>query len=204
MKIIFDFDNTLFHEEPFVEGMRQDFGACGVPGDVFTEAAVQAYEGEVWRQFQHMNIVADRCGLSINKLNNALEAIIASAHIFLYHDVYPFLQSVHLDHSLSILSFGDDKFQRMKIEGAGISRFFQYIIVTQNIRKDTDANLLSNGEPALFVEDNPHALEAVKIHVPHITTVRMRRGHGKYADTSSGRGIDYEITNLNQLYTFLT
>lgn len=199
MNIIFDFDNTLFHEKPFVESIRRDFGACGIPGDIFTEAAAEAYEGEVWRQFQHMNILAEWCDISIDDLTRALDAILSRAHTFLYPDVHAFLQQTHKTYSLSILSFGDEKFQRMKIDGAGIAGFFRDIIITQNIRKDIDANLLSNGEPALFVEDNPRALEAVKAHAPHITTVRMRRGHGKYADKPSGNGIDYEIKELSEL-----
>lgn len=203
MNIVFDFDNTLFHEEPFVAKIRADFGVCGVSQDVYNATAKEAYEGDVWRQFKHMEMVAKRCGIPMGKLEHALDTIISRAYIFLYPDVPAFLESTHVKHTLSLLTFGDDTFQRMKVGGAGIVRFFQDIIVTQNIQKDTDVHLLSKGAPALFVEDNPRALEAVKAYASHITTVRMRRGHGKYADKPSEKGIDFEITSLNQLHTFL-
>ena|SRR3989344_1130036 len=203
MKLIFDFDNTLFYEDPFAVQIRTGFAVCGVPEDIYQATRKEAFEGEVWRQFRHMERMAAQSCIPIEHLEHALDRIIRRAHIFLYPDVAPFLQQTYNTHPMSLLTFGDSKFQCMKIEGAGISGFFQDIIVTENIRKDTDAHMLSKGEPALFVEDNPHALEAVKAHAPHIITVRMRRGHGKYADKPSGNGVDYEITSLNELHTFL-
>lgn len=201
--IIFDFDNTLFYEDPFAAKIRADFGACGIPQDVYNATKAGAYEGEIWRQFRHMDLMAAHSRVPLRYLQDALDSIVNAAHTFLYPDVMPFLQQMHETHPMAILTFGDEKFQRMKIDGAGISGFFQDIIVTRNAWKDMDANMLSKGEPALFVEDNPRALEAVKARSPHITAVRMRRGHGKYADMPSGNAVNYEITGLHELIKLL-
>ncbi|TSC78324.1 MAG: hypothetical protein G01um101429_850 [Parcubacteria group bacterium Gr01-1014_29] len=150
-----------------------------------------------------MELVAKRSNVPFLHLEQALNAIISGAKEFLYHDVIAFLQTAQGDHLLSILTFGDDRFQRMKVAGTGISWYFQNIVVTQDIQKAVDAEVLACGASALFVDDNPRALEAVKTRLPHITTVRMRRGHGRYTDEPSGGGVDHEITDLNELMKLL-
>ena len=203
MKIILDFDNTLFHEEPFARNMRERFQEYGISDDIYDKSVLEARDGEVWLQFRLMKLLAERSSVPFSHLKQALDAAISRAKEFLYPDVIAFLQTVQADHQVSILTFGDDKFQRMKVAGAGISWYLQNVVVTQDIQKVADAEALALGEAALFIDDNPRALEAVKNRALHITTVRMRRGHGKYTNAPSGRGVDYEIQNLNELQHLL-
>ena len=203
MKIIFDFDNTLFHEQPFVERIRAYFQMCGVLPELYDATRKEAYDREVWRQFRHMELLAARSGVLLAHLERKLEETIDEASAFLYPDVLGFLHQAHSEYPLNILTFGDAEFQRMKMEGAGVGTFMENVVVTEDIMKAKDAAVLAGGKPALFVDDNPAALEATKTHAPYITTVRMNRGDGKYASTASGSMIDYEIRNLEELYKLL-
>lgn len=204
MHIIFDFDNTLFNNELFLKEIRNAFNNQGVPDEVFDTTSLAARDGELWRQFQHMELLSQSCGVPYQKLLQSLENIIAGGNRFLYADTEVFLNALSGRHEFFIVTFGENEFQRMKIAGTGIERYFQDIIVTQDVFKDADADKILSGAPVLFVDDNPSALEAVKARAPHIITARMRRGHGKYANVSSGMGVDYEIQNLSELQKILS
>ena len=51
----------------------------------------------------------------------------------------------------------------MKIAGIRIEKFFQGVIVAKDIMKVEEVGTIISDELALFVEDNPYALEAVKM-----------------------------------------
>ena len=87
----------------------------------------------------------------------------AEGTLFLYADVPMFLEQTYKTHSLTLLTYGEDRFQRMKIAGTRIEKFFQGVIVTKDITKVEEVGTIISDELALFVEDNPYALEAVKM-----------------------------------------
>ena len=82
-------------------------------------------------------------------------------------------------------------------------KYFDKIVITQNLYKDKEVSDLSEGKPTVFVEDNPMALSAVKKYAPHIVTVRINRGAGRYTKEISGEGIDYEVKELSEIEDIL-
>lgn len=203
MIIIFDFDNTLFSEPLFVNRIRERFQACGVSTELYNTTKKEAYNGIMWQQFRHMELLAEKSHVSLERLHSAFREVIAEGSTFLYPEVFSFLEQICETHSLNILTYGEDRFQRMKIAGAGIEKFFQGVIVAKDVIKTEEAETIAGNGQALFVEDNPHALEAVKMNIPHILTVRMRRGDGRYVNDPSGKGVDYEIKELAELIKFI-
>ena len=88
----------------------------------------------------------------------------------------------------------------MKLAGCGkATKYFDKVLITQNLNKDKEASDLSEGNPTIFVEDNPLALSATKKIAPHITTIRINRGVGRYMDEPSESGIDYDVTSLKEV-----
>ncbi|TSC78325.1 MAG: hypothetical protein G01um101429_851 [Parcubacteria group bacterium Gr01-1014_29] len=49
MNIIFDFDNTLFHEKLFAKNIRESFKEYGISDDIYDKSALEARDGEIWR-----------------------------------------------------------------------------------------------------------------------------------------------------------
>ena len=199
MQIIFDFDNTLYSEPLFVSRLRERYRAHGIDEHLYNEAKKDAYKGIMWQQFLHMELLAEKSPVPLADIHTAFHGVVAEGSSFLYPDVLVFLEQAHKTHPLTLLTYGEDRFQRLKIAGAGIEKFFQDIIITRDLTKADEVRVAALGESTLFVEDNPHALQAVKEQVPHVVTVRVCRGDGKYASEPSGMGVDYEIKDLSEL-----
>ena len=199
MHIIFDFDNTLYSEPLFIQCLQKRYQAHGIDVDLYDSAKKEAYKGVLWQQFRHMELLAEKSQVSLEHIHSAFHGVVAEGASFLYADVPLFLEDVYNTHPLTLLTYGEDRFQRLKIAGTGIGKFFRDIMVTRDITKASEVRAAAEGKPTLFVEDNPKALEAAKREVPHVVTVRVRRGDGKYASEPSGMGVDYEIKDLSEL-----
>ena len=204
MNIILDFDNTIFAGELFLEAVRKEFIACGVLDTHFQKLFLDVnglYAGAGITN--RIRLLSEKSGVSLKKLEEKLFLLNKSAYTFLYSDTVPFLGRMASEHNLTILTFGEDVFQRTKITGACLEPYVTNVVVTDNIHKDKEASEISNGKPAVFVEDNPIALSRTKRYAPHIATVRMQRSHGRYKNVPSGDGIDIEVRTLAEVEYFI-
>jgi len=198
MKIILDFDYTLFNTGKFREAVMDVFSKNGVDNELFSRTLEESREGgRDWKPHVQFDVLESLDISGIGLLRKDFDALLKNSCLFLYEDTIPFLEKIRKDHSLALLTYGEDYFQRAKIGGCDVAaKYFERVIITKNIYKDKETNELSGGSEAIFIDDNPAALSAVKIHAPHIVTVRINRGDGRYAHESSLEGIDYEVADL--------
>ncbi|MCK4781571.1 HAD hydrolase-like protein [Candidatus Parcubacteria bacterium] len=157
MKIIFDFDHTLFETEKFRKVIKKN-----------------------------------------------LEKGLNQSCQFLYPDVIPLLRKVKKNFELFILSFGEEKFQKKKIQNSKIAHYFKKIVVTPNIAKmEGMKKILKKQETAIFIDDNPQALLETKKFFPNLITIRMNRGEGRYFQKPNNKKIDYCVKNLKEFEAIL-
>lgn len=203
MNIIFDFDYTLFDTTRFLNALCEKFSRHAIDKDVFYKGLALAYDTKhIFRPSHFLRILAKDSHKPYKLLEEECNSFCSSLHAYVYPDVIPFLHMLQKNR-VFLLTFGDEKFQKIKIEGAGIVPYVKQIIITENVLKDKEAGKCSNGKEALFVDDNPLALTAVKRYAPHIITVRMKRVGGEHIHKPSGKGVDYEIKELSELIKFI-
>lgn len=198
MKIILDFDYTLFNTGKFREAVMDAFSKNGVDNELFSRTLEESRgEGRNWKPYIQFDILESLDISDIDLLRKDFDVLLKSSCLFLYEDTLPFLEKIRKDHSLALLTYGEDFFQGAKLAGCDVAtKYFERVVITKNIYKDKETNDLSGGSKAIFVDDNPAALSAVKIHAPHIVTVRINRGDGRYAHELSLEGTDYEVADL--------
>ncbi len=201
MRIILDFDHTLFDTprlKRVVEGM---FVKHGVSRELFLSTIEESKgEGRDWKPERQFTILKSRGVPSVDSIRDDFAKVLHESHVFLYEDTLPFLEKVSRGNSLALLTYGEDSFQSVKLEGCTSAvKYFEKVVITQNIYKDKEANDLSGGAKSLFVDDNPTALSATKKYAPHIVTVRIKRGEGRYENEPSSGGIDYEVKELGEV-----
>lgn len=206
MKIIFDFDHTLFSVKNFYEAFENEFQKIGVSKNLFKETFEKAKEGEKpynpKKQFQL--IVQKKSEISLKEIKKNFEKILSNANNFLYPDVEPFLKKIENEFDLFLISYGDKEFQKEKIEKSGIAQFFKKVFVTPDINKvSTFKRILRKNEKVIFVDDNPAALSAIKEKFPKVITIRMNRGEGRYKKEKSNQNIDFTVKNLKELEKIL-
>ena len=200
MKIIFDFDYTLLDTNKLREAIIEVFSRHGVSRDEFSKTLEESrVGGRDWKPTRQFEILKENSVYKVGVIKKEFETLLQSTDKFLYKDVAPFIEEMR-NHNFSLVTYGEDSFQRMKTDGCSLfKKHFDKIVITQNLYKDKEVAELSAAEPAIFVEDNPTALEATKKHAPHIKTVRINRGGGRYSQDPSGDGVDHEIKNLSEI-----
>lgn len=198
MRIIFDFDHTLFDTPRLKAAMQEIFRKHGVDEELFRKTHDESRgEGRDWKPEKQFDILKSLGAPGVESIRRDFEKMMAESCVFLYEDTIPFLEKVNGDYNFAIVTYGESSFQKEKLAGCHrMTEYFDKIVVTKNLYKDKEVSDLSEGNRAFFVEDNPSALSAVKKYAPHIVTVRMNRGHGRYANEVSQGGIDYEVEDL--------
>lgn len=201
MKIILDFDHTLFDTPRLKRAIEDVFLKHGISHDLFFETMEESKgEGRDWKPERQFKILKSRELANIDVIEDQFQKVLQDSRIFLYEDTLPFLEKASKGNSLALLTYGEDSFQRMKLEGcSGVTTYFEKIVITQNIYKDKEVRELANGAKSIFVDDNPTALSATKKMAVHIVTVRIKRGGGRYENEPSFGGVDYEVKGLAEV-----
>ncbi len=226
MKIIFDFDHTLFRTKDFYRTLQTDFKKIGIDKKLFLQTYKETkIRHIVYKPFQQFRLIIKKNpGFTLKELKNLLENALNQVDRFLYPDVIPFLKKIHLikpsfktekagqcfnsnknfDVDLFILSFGGDKFQKQKIKKSGIVDYFKKIILTTDITKiDGMKKILKKQERAIFIDDNLHSLLKIKKYFPNLIIVRINRTKRKCAQEPSNKEIDYCVKNLKEFNKIL-
>jgi len=208
MKLIFDFDHTLFSAKKLYFALKEAFLKLGVEENLFQETFEKSkgvgrdYKPE--KQFKLIH--KTRPEIKIGKLKKSFEKILKAAPKFLYNDVLGFLKKRSKEADFILLSYGEEKFQRKKIEASEVRRYFRKILITRDIEKSKLFRKVFAHPPRgrvpekiIFVEDNPQALSKTKTSFSQIITVRINRGEGKYYQEPDNSQIDFSIKNLKEL-----
>ena len=201
MRIVLDFDHTLYSSKSLYEAIKAAFGSLGASEDIFQQTfQLSKGKGMDYKPSRQMRFIARQTGVAEAKLQKAFDKVLKISPNFLYPDSIPFLKKYCKTAEIFMLSYGEEKFQRQKIDSARINKYFKIIKVTRDIGKSKSFKLFAKkGEKIIFVEDNPQALLEAKKICPEAIAVRMRRGEGKYAETPDNDQIDFQIENFQEL-----
>lgn len=205
-KIIFDFDHTLFSAKTFYGETLSSFRKIGVDDNLFQKTFKKSKgKGRDYKPEKQFELIHDiKPQIKIANLRKVFSLSLKRSPEFVYEDVLGFLKKWKNQALFFMLSYGEDSFQRKKINAAKISRYFKKIIITKDINKASDlGKIIKNGEGAVFVEDNPKAIFEIKEAFPFVIAVRMMRGEGKYAKDKDNRLIDFSVKNLKELEKIL-
>lgn len=208
MKIIFDFDYTLFDTRRFKLAFQKAFEKLGVDRQLFYQTYKESVKKHLYYHpgIQFDLIIKVKPKFSFKKLQKTLEEVLEATNKFLYLDTLSFLEKWQGKFELFLLSSGQDEFQRKKIENSGIKTFFEKIFTTQELTNKIASlkKVLDPEETGFFVDDRPEALLGAKKVFPKLITVRMKRTKGKYRKEPDNPQIDFSIKNLTGLERILT
>jgi len=201
MRIVLDFDHTLYSTKSLYEALKAAFGGLGVSGELFQQTFQDSKgKGINYKPARQMKLIAKQTGIKEAKMRKEFVRVLKMSPEFLYPDVIDFLKRHQKTDHLFMLSYGEEIFQNKKVDSAKISKYFEKEKITRDVGKAKPFKAFSNKkEKVLFVEDNPQALSEVKKVYPQIITVRIKRGEGRYAEAPDNEYIDFQIKNLQEL-----
>lgn len=140
MRIGIDFDRVLFDTEKFNEYIKEETGLHHVEADVYDEHGNYSPE-------KH----AEASDVDVEKVYDVIEEGLEQ---FLYDDV-EILGDID-QHSFVIVTRGEERFQRAKIEASGAEKFFDEIYTVQEGSKDVDG-------VKFLVDDREEEIERARI-----------------------------------------
>jgi len=202
MKIIFDFDHTLFSAKKFYETLKYSFLELKVGEKLFQKTYQESKsEGKNYkpsRQFEL--IIKEKPEIFLRELEESFRKVLGQSKQFLYPDVLPFLKKIKKDFELVIVSYGEEEFQRNKIRKSKITNYFKKVFLSKNVNKiSIFKKILNDDEKIIFVDDSPVALFEIKKNFPKTITVRIKRGEGRYSKEKNNKKIDFSVKNLREL-----
>lgn len=202
MKIVFDFDHTLFSTKKIYQLIKESFFKFGVCEQLFQETYQKLRdEDRGYNPFFQLKLIKkEKFKIEENIFKKEFEKVLKKAPQFLYQDTIWFLKKWQGQAELILISLGEEKFQKSKIRAAGIEKYFQEIVITQGINKIKDfKKFFRYKENIIFVEDDPGALSIIKEVFPKVITIRINRGEGKYIQEPDNSQINFSIKNLKEL-----
>jgi FMN phosphatase YigB (HAD superfamily) len=209
MKILIDFDDALFFTKAFKEDFIKIFKKFGVSDEQFHKSykAYKTIKHKNISQYdpaKQIKILEDEAGIDGKALSKSLDNFLANTSRFVFKDVSPFLKSTKKE-NLYLISFGSARFQKMKMKGTKIMKYFKKVRVTDKLKSEAISGLLGKNKNVefVFIDDRIDQIEPVKKAYPRCVTVLLRRKEGRYQHKKNGSA-DFEVKNLSEVNKILS
>ena len=207
MIIFFDFDDVLFNTKKFVGDIKKIFEKNGVSEEIFLkyykEPETEKNKGIIRKYNPYKQIERIKAlGLEIENIEKDFMKLVGNTKKYVFKEGIEFLNEVR-DEELYIISFGDSRFQKEKIENSGISQYFKKISIVDfskavEIRKILRNKKIKEGEALIFIDDRVKFLEDIKKSYPGMATFLFKHPEGRYDDAKTS-ACDFEVKSFEEI-----
>ncbi len=199
MKIILDFDDTIFNTYKLIHNVCAIFSSLGFQERQFWDVYVGCKEkaGDFNPEII-INLLNEIKPFDKIKAAQEINLILDNSEDFIYPDFFSFAKSYNKK-DLILLSFATTATQKIKINNSKITEFFENIIITSGDKAE-DINPIfekCEGEKIFFIDDKTSQIDNIKNKFPEIITMKMKRPQGVDIMTES-KLADYTVKNLNE------
>jgi len=214
--IFFDLDNTLYDVEQYFTAAFMEVSKYLSKKHKLKENEIYEKLMEKWKSKTSMypklfNDVLDSLGIK-----NELDAVVNifnnhEVELKPYSDVISSLKKLkEKGFKIGIISDGNVKRQKRKINSLGIKDYFDVMVFTNEIKesKSSDipfkkaiSNLKEPVKKAFYIGDNPH-LDFKGAKEAGMITIRILKG--EFKDMPSDEFIDYEINKISEIIRMVT
>lgn len=198
MKIILDFDDTIFNTHQMVQEFIKVFKKNGFTKKEFYNAWGMCLKKIGKFDLDAVINLVINSGKLENPIKEKINSILSNTNKFIYPDFFSFVKDFEKN-NLILLSFGEINFQRTKIENSKIAPIFSEVIITT---KDKVESLMlirkkHSNDKIFFIDDKAEQIDKVKNILPQIVTIKMERLQGEHVKIKS-RLTNYTVKNLDE------
>ena len=200
MKIILDFDDTIFNTHKLMHNVAAVFERADFTKKDFFEAYQKCKEkvGDFNPEII-IGLLNEIKPFDKTEAEKKINSILDNSKDFVYPDFFSFARSFNKK-DLILLSFGEAGFQRTKIKNSRVNPFFSKIIITQkNKTKEIEPIYEEYSEEKIFfIDDKAEQIDEVKKIFPQLVAVKMERVQGGHINTKS-KLVNYVVEDLNEI-----
>lgn len=200
MKIIIDFDDTIFNTYKLMQELIGSFKKVGFTSDEFKEIYKKSREKKGdFDQKTVISLFGELRPFDKHQVAKELAELIDRAEDFVYPDFYKFADSF-LRKELVLLSFGSTDYQKIKIENSGVKNYFDKVYVTNKDKVfDLEHIYRKNASDVIvFIDDKAEEIDKVKEKFPDVVALKMERPRGGNVNIKSEKA-DYVVNNFAQV-----
>ena len=200
MKIILDFDDTIFNTHQLMSDVSAVFERVGFMRKDFFEAYRKCKEkvGDFNPEII-IDLLDEIKPFDKIEAKKKINSILDNSKNFVYPDFFDFAKSFNKK-DLTLLSFGEASFQRTKIKNSGVNSFFSRVIVTQKNKIEDLEPLCEkySEEKIFFIDDKAEQIDEVKKIFPQIIAMKMERTRGGHIKMKS-KLANYVVKDLKEV-----
>lgn len=210
MKIFIDFDDVLFDAKKFRKDLKKIFLKNGVKRDQF-EDTYYTFEKKGWETGRYyypkdqIRRLKKDFKVNTQKLEKEIFRLLLDLRKYLFFDAGWFLRKFSKK-DLFLITYGHKKFQKDKIVGSMIGKYFKKIIISKENKLLEIVRVMRvwglKKEGVIFIDDKPEHLKKIEKKAKSIKTIHMRRPQGRYSKDKC-RHSDCEAKNLKQAYKII-
>ena len=197
MKIILDFDKTIFNTSLMLDKFLEIFQEAGFTEEEFWNNCQKTKEeAGGFDQKILIDLFYNSSFFGRKKTQEKMNSVLSKADNFIYSDFADFAGSFNKK-DLMLLSYGMTGFQREKIEKSKIASALDKIIITSE-SKDKSFETISQkyrGEKLFFIEDDERQIDQVKRKFPKVIALKLERPQKRHPNKKSEL-TDYVIKDL--------
>ncbi len=164
MIVFFDFDDTLFDRNKFISALA---GRMGLSRDEFLETYTRYFKDKK-RPYS--------CEKHLETLKRQdrwtdVDSFLQDLSDFVHPEAHNLIRKykTRADRAI-LLSYGEENFQKIKIQASGLAGYFDEVIVTQD-KVAVLKHLISEKEKAIFINDKEEENKEVKRILSNIEVV---------------------------------
>lgn len=199
MKIIIDFDDTIFNTYLFMQELIEHFKRVGFTSKEFKEIYKKSKEKKKdFDQKAVVDLFGELKSFDKQQVIEEIDLLVDRSEEFLYPDFRKFADKF-LRSNLILLSFGTTEFQEKKIENSKVKNLFEKVIITpiDKVEKIEYIYKKYPTEVMVFIDDKAEEIDKVKEKFPEVITMKMERPRGGHIKIKSEK-TDYVINNFAQ------
>ncbi|HHD92536.1 MAG TPA: HAD family hydrolase [Candidatus Portnoybacteria bacterium] len=206
IKLVFDFDYTLFSTNLFKDNLIYNLSQLGISPDIFWTTYRQSKKNSKYLGFNYQAKLIKKVApqLSLKDLTSIFKGVLNQSPSFVYPETLKVLSRLSTKYHLNLISFGETKLQKEKIKKSKLDTFFQEIIISSHLEKTKSfKKIFEVKKKTFYIEDNPLAIREIKKTFPSVITIRIKRQHGTYTHKNNNQFVDYSINNLLELESII-
>jgi FMN phosphatase YigB (HAD superfamily) len=182
MKIVFDLDYTLMDTAKFKEALAEAVTACGVSRERYEETyrSIVKREGKVYDYDPDVHIESLRQDFpdadAAAEARRGIDKVVADSDKFLFPGSAELLKELRREgRELVLLTLGNERWQRRKVEHSGLRDYFDEVIATGK-HKTAEIGKLAEAEgKTIVINDNGEEIREMMRRAPRLTYI-MKKG----------------------------
>lgn len=173
---IVDFDDTLFNTHRFKKARCAGLEAVGVPEDLFWQTYKTARSDKsgvfTYSDEKHAEVL-EAYGFDKESIMTAFAIVNKRMSELLFPETIGLLKIVReFGHKIILLSLGNEKFQRLKIDNTGIEKYVDEIFIVEDCKLNVVKDIIENEVSKIwFLNDKIVEMREIWVAYPQINPI---------------------------------